>query len=107
MLESASRASSDLRPATGPRFLSTRLWVSCLSSSHVRVGAICAAAEMAASNTTASAIAVWRTPKRRSIENIVFFLLIHGELCRGLHSLSDENGEGTDSKSVPSRRTVL
>src|SRR6267142_1837741 len=74
MLASASRASSDLRPATGPKFLSTRLWVSCLSSSPVRVGAICAAAEMAASDTITSAIAVWRIPKRRSIEYIVFFL---------------------------------
>src|SRR3974377_2347399 len=51
MLESASFASSDFRPPTGPRFLSTRLCVSCFSSSHVRVGAIWAAAETAASRT--------------------------------------------------------
>src|SRR6266852_6541633 len=71
MLASASRASSDLRPATGPRFLSTRLWVSSFSSSHVRVGAICAAAEMVASNTITSEIAVWRIPNRRSLRYIV------------------------------------
>src|ERR1700680_2418143 len=60
LLSSVSRASSDLRPPHGPKFLSTRLWVSCLSSSHVRVGAIWAATEITARNTINTGIANWR-----------------------------------------------